>query len=257
MNFEATALDIDLSELTLDARLVPDPGLGIAVASSYKLDELMREVIPLEAIDLEQLLDSGPSRSQSGVQHIRAFHHNVAMRLAAGEKPVQICAVLRIQPQTVTKLCKDEQFKELIELYRAKVVERVVDSYELMSLVTEETLMALHEKLTDEEERKLIPFEALRRTAETFADRTGHSPVRRSETLSRQVHELSTDSIERIKALHAEHNTYEVKSVLSGEIVEVHKTESKSQGAGVSITDAFKPAHASTAEGDSSGGEGV
>ncbi len=245
-------LDVDLSALPSAS----GSDLGIATTPTEKYDELVRELVVLEPHDLEALEEVGPARSQSGIQHIRAIHHAIALRLAAGEKPVQICRVLSVTPQTITKLQKDEQFQLLIESYQGKVTEKVIDSYELMGMVGNEALLALHEKLTDDD-RAGIPLESLRRVVETMADRTGLSPIRRSESVTHQIHELSNAAIARIKTLHAEDNAYQAQSLPAGEIIETHQVESENQGAAPSISGAFESVAETEADGDEGGGEGV
>ena len=48
-----------------------------------------------------------------------------------------------------------------METYRERVVEKVIDTFELMGVVTNEALMAIHERLC-EEDRLTIPLESLR-----------------------------------------------------------------------------------------------
>jgi hypothetical protein len=243
---ESSALDLDsLSDLEPLVTATPDV--------SY--EGLVREIIPLEKADLEMLDLQGPARSQSGIQHLRAFHHIIALKLAAGERPRDVCLSLSITPQTISKLNKDEQFQQLIELYRGEVVQKVVDSFELMGLVTAESLMALHERLVGDE-RDSLPVEGLRRIAETFADRTGHSPIRRSETMSRVSHELTSESVRRIKALHSENSAYTPETI-EAEVISTREAESQSEGAALSIADAFKPVAEDEADRQESRGSDV
>jgi hypothetical protein len=235
-------------ELNPDADLVPSVQDG-------KYSDLVREVVSLEAEDITSLHLDGPVRSQDGLKHIRAFHHIVALRLAAGEKPVQICATMSITPQTVTKLTQQPQFAQLVEDYREGVVQKTVDAFELMSIVNAESLAAIHERLVGEN-RDEIPLEALRRIMIDTADRTGHSPIRRSETLNRHEHALSGEAITRIKALHAENTAYEAE-VVEAEIVATHEEDSADQGAGRSIADAFKPVAEDKTDADPSPGPSV
>jgi hypothetical protein len=240
----------------LDLKIDLPDDLGVSTTDeSLKYNEVVREVVPLEESDLKALELMGPSRSQSGVQHLRAYHHNVALRLAAGERPVEICAILGLQPQTITRLQKTTQFSELVEAYRERVVASTVDHVELMGLVGAESLMAMHERLTGKD-REDIPLEMLRRIGADCVDRIGHSPVRRSETLSRHQHELSRETLDRIKQLHGEDSTYEAQTVESTP-VEVHKEESKGAGAAECITGAFGPLPEKEANGKPRKGNGV
>jgi hypothetical protein len=228
----------------------------VSTTKEAKWEELVREVLPLEAEDLKALALVGPSRSQSGVQHLRAFHHVIALKLATGERPVDICATLSVTPQTITKLSKDAMFQELVEGYRQKVVDKAVDHVELMSLVSAECLMAMHERLVDDDERVAVGFETLRRTSETLVDRIGLSPIRRSETLSRVSHDITSEAIERIKSLHAEDSTYEAEAI-DASFTEAPKELPPDTEPAPSIASAFQPVAGHEAQGEQSGGQGV
>ena len=235
-------LDIDpgFIEQALAKGTGPSGGELVPVVQEAKWQDLVREVVPLVPEDLEALQQAGPARSQAGLQHIRAFHHVIALKLATGERPVQICAALSITPQTITRLQKDAQFQELVEGYREKLVDKAIDHFELMEMVAGECLIAMHEKLVSEEERPLIGFESLRRTAETLVDRIGHSPIRRSETLNRHEHSITDDSIRRIRDLHAEDTTYEAEIVRESEVKALPE-DTGGQVLKLSISDGFKP----------------
>lgn len=240
----------------LDLKVEIDESILVpATPESVKYDEIVREIIPLEESDLEALQLDGPYRSQSGIQHLRAFHHNIALRLAAGEKPVAISASLAVSQQTISRLAKDPHFGELIESYRNKLVDKTVDHFEIAGLVSAEALTAIHERLCGGD-RDNISLETLRKLYESSADRTGHSPVRRSETLSRHSLEVSNEVLARIKALHPEDSTYDAE-IIESTSVEVHEEESEGAGAAVSISGAFEPVSEDPYEGESSGGEGV
>jgi len=243
-------LQLEIPDSVLEA------GLGLTTTKTdFKYDEIVREIIPLEKSDLQALEVLGPKRSQSKLQNLKAYHHNIALRLAAGEKAVHICKELSLSPQTITRLQKSAQFQELIESYRSRLVSKTEDAFELMGLVSTESLVALYERLVGDE-RAEIPLELLRRISETFVDRTGHSPIRRSETLSRHQHELSREMLERVKELHGEDTAYPVKE-LSASSVTVHKIESESAGAAASINGAFKPTPKAEGNGKPRSGNGV
>jgi hypothetical protein len=241
------ALDLEV-ELDSLGDLVPQ-------TVEVKFEDKVREVVPLLPEDLSNLKLAGPNRSQDGVQHLRALHHCIAIKLAAGEKPVHICATLAVTAPTISKLQADEQFQLLVEEYRQEVVSKMVDNFELMGVATTETITAMLEKLTGDE-RSMIPFESLRRTLETLADRTGHSPVRRSESLQRHQHELGSATIARLKSLHTEDTTYEAEAI-EGEVVPQLETGEESSEPTVSIADAFEPLAEAEVERQESSGESL
>lgn len=228
---------------------VPDD-LGLKTAEEAKYEELVRELVPLEASDIDALKLCGPSRSMSGLQHLRVYHRVVALKLAMGDRPVAIAASLGLQPSTISRLQKNQQFQQLVDDFSNKLVDKAIDHFELMEMISGELLIAMHEKLTADD-RGDIPLESLRRTAETILDRTGHSPVRRSETLSRVQHELGTQTIERIRQLHSENTTYEAPAI-EATAVSVHEEESADSGAAGCISGAFEP----VAEDKANGKEG-
>lgn len=229
--------------------------LGIQTTEEAKYEELVRELVPLERSDVEALKLCGPSRSASGLQHLRAYHRLVALKLASGERPVAIAASLGLQPSTISRLQKNLQFQELVNEFQQRLVDKAVDHFELMEMISAEILMAMHEKVTAED-RGDIPLESLRRTAETLLDRTGHSPVRRSETLSRVQHELGTSTIERIRELHSEDTAYSAPTI-EATCEQVHEEESQSAGAAECISGAFEPVAKNKANGQATGGPDV
>jgi len=233
-------VDLDVSDLATTAYVDPK---GLIV-----------ELVPLEPADLLELSDQGPARSHAQLQHLRAHHHIVALRLAAGERPRDICLSLSLEPQSISRLQNDPQFKLLVKSYQEEIVSKAIDQVELMNLVMVEATSALHEKLADPEERAMIGVDNLRKIIETISDRVGHSPVRRSETVSRNYHELSGNHLHRIKELHKEDTAYQAETI-EAQVVSTHEAESESAGAAVSIAGAFRtisgppPADLTTAEG--------
>jgi len=240
-------------ESTAEALVEEELLRGVA-ARPY--DELVREVIELEPSDLDALRVAGPEHSQTQIKSIRAYHHMVALRLAVGERPVDICRTLGLTPQTITRLQNSPQFAELVESYRGRVVEKAVDHFELMSMVGAESLSAIMERL-DGEDRDQIPIEMLRRLAETFVDRIGHSPVRRSE--SRAVHrvELGSEALERIKSLHSESRRLEATETITLEAsYEKHEEDSRRSGAEGSSVACFQSTQEQKKQNDVDAGPG-
>lgn len=200
---------------------------------------------------------AGPQHSTPQLKHIRAYHHVIAMRLAAGDRPGAIAATMGFSPGTISVLQNSPQFAELVETYRERVVSKAVDTVEIMSLVANESLMALHERLVDDELRSEMTPEFLRRVAETFTDRTGHSPVRRSE--SNNVHRVQLDSsrIEQIKSRFAESRRWN-EPVDCVPLASGHQADSESVGAAASSALIFLPAQKAIPSDEPSGeGEGV
>lgn len=196
-------------------------GLVASSPASVPMAQLLREVVPLEDTDLVALVESGPSHSQPTIQHIRAIHHIVALRLAIGERPIEIARALSLTPQTITKLQKDSQFIELVESYRERAVDKAIDQVELMAATAAEATIAIHERLADNDQRTALPLEQLLKVALGFADRTGHSPIRRSENTNRTEHHIGSETLARLKELHGEDITYDRNGIEDAEFTEL------------------------------------
>lgn len=212
----------------------------IVNTSNLSPEDLVVEVVPLQECDVAELKQIGPSRSYATVQHTRAYHHIAALRLASGEKAGVVAAGLNLQPQTISRLLQNPQFNELIETYRGEFVAKSVNTYELMQMVSMEAVAAIHEKLIGDE-RDSIPLEALRRIGETFSDRTGYSPIRRSESLNVNASgSISDIGLERVKARHGEDAHYRPQLSQPASLEAAHEKETQNQGAEVSIAAVFK-----------------
>lgn len=184
-------------------------------------DDLVREIVDLDQEDLLDLDVSGPSKSMATVVHMRAYHHLAALKLACGEKASTVAAALKLTPQTMTRLVQSPQFADLISEYRDKIVDKHLQQVEMMELVNGEAVSAIHEKLIGDE-RETIPLEALRRLVETFSDRTGHSPIRRSQSVNfSQTQTLSETTLNEIREIHSENVRYIPPSNVKTKEIEV------------------------------------
>jgi hypothetical protein len=234
-------------------------GLVESSSASTPVAQMLREVVALEDVDLAALVESGPSHSQPTIQHIRAIHHVVALRLAVGERPIEIARALSLTPQTITKLQKDPQFCELVESYQEKVVEKAIDQVELMSAAAAEATTSILERLSSDEQRLSLPLDQLLKIALGFADRTGHSPVRRSENTNRHEHAMSAETIARLKELHGEDIHYDrdaavdVEFTASDEGPAVQSSEESAAG----VVALFEPASQEEIDGAATAGEGL
>jgi hypothetical protein len=250
MSESATAETLDALQDSVDA-LVEKADLGLHATRRVPAETLIREVFLLEKEDLVALKQEGPQHTSAGLKHIRAFHKVVALRLALGEKPVEICANLSITPQTISRLSKDEQFKELVGFYQEKLSDKAIDLAEMMSVVGFEALTALHERLVGDE-RDAISIESLRKIGVDYADRTGHSPVRRAETLNRNTYGIDGETLAKIKLQRAEN-----ARLVEGELVRAHEKDSKDSGATKSLTETIRTLSIQAPKGIECEGEGV
>lgn len=230
-------------EIELDLDIIGGPSSqGPLVVNTSKIppEDLVIEAVPLDAADIAELTQSGPSRSYATVQHTRAYHHIAALKLAGGEKAGVVANSLNLQPSTISRLLAQPQFQELVEGYRDQFVSQAVNTYELMQMVSMEAVSAIHEKLIGDE-RDAIPLEALRRIGETFSDRTGYSPIRRSESINLNASgDLSDIALERIKSRHGEDAHYKPPVSQQAQLEAEHAQEAEDQGAKGSIAAVFE-----------------
>ena len=254
MNLEAATeekLDITLEDL-----FSPEGPLVVSTSVEDSKD-LVLETVSLSECDIAELVSNGPSRSYATVKHTRAYHHIAALKLAAGEKAGVVARSLNLQPSTISRLLATPQFSALVESYKDKFVQQAVDTYALMELVTMESVSALHERLIGDE-RDTISLEALRRISETFSDRTGHSPVRRSQSVNLNASgSISDITLERVKARHGEDAFYNKSQLSQPALEKGHEKETKDQGAQVSIAAVFESVEKQEVVVASSEGPGV
>ncbi len=204
----------------------------------------MREVIELEPADLQDLLVSGPAHSVPQLKRVRAIHQTVALRLAMGDRPVEIAAKYAITVQSICRLQHDPQFMEMVGQFQEAQVERALDVSAMIGGVSVEALMALAERLEDPEERKNLSTESIRKIAVDMLDRSGNSPIRRSETNARVSHHLDDSLITQIKARHSENNRFERAKNVTGSaesagLVASHEEAAERAGATASISELF------------------
>lgn len=247
---EAVLEGLDGVDEQIDAMLTKED-LGLTTIKRVPMEALVRETFPLEKEDLLALKEFGPEHTGAAIQHIRAFHKVVALRLAIGEKPVEICANLAITAQTISRLTRDPQFAQLVEFYQEKVQDKAIDLAEMMSVVGFEALTALHERLVGNE-RDEISVESLRKIGIDYADRTGHSPVRRTESTSRHYIGIDDLTLQRIKSSRAES-----ARLVEGELVRAHEEDSENSGATASLAEVVGSLEEKASSGDESEGEGI
>jgi hypothetical protein len=226
-------------EISLDELFSPEGPLVVST-SLEETKDLVVEAVSLSEIDIAELVQEGPSRSYATVKHTRAYHHIIALKLAAGEKAGVVARSLNLQPSTISRLLATPQFSELVASYKDKFVQQALDTYTLMEMVTMESVSALHERLIGDE-RDTISLEALRRISETFSDRTGHSPVRRSQSVNLNASgSISDITLERVKARHGEDAFYDKSQISQPALEKGHEQEALDQGAQVSIAAVFE-----------------
>lgn len=205
-------------------------GLTVTIADANLPAPGVKELVELHPDDLAVLRDEGPSHTLPRLQRLRAIHHSIAIRLAGGERPVDISCSLAVSQQTISKLTHDPQFIELVESYRGRFEDRVADTFQLLSAVKVEALNTLLERFEDDSERSQIGIETLRKLVETTADRTGESPIRRSENVHHHKGGLADDLVQRLIDAHAESPEWSQENVIDVTPENGHASSASGQG---------------------------
>jgi hypothetical protein len=153
--------------------------------------DLVGDVHPLRASDLERYREEGPAFTDSkGVEAISARHHRVAQLVALGCKHKEVGEAVGLTPQYITMLIKSPAMAALIEQY----VEKNADADHAFQL----ELAAVRGKALDVVEQDLdqglIRGKDAVQALTALTDRTGHGPtstVKNTGTNGMQVGEMT------------------------------------------------------------------
>lgn len=139
-------------------------------------------VAPLTEADLCLLEEYGPHRGANSIKELRARHHEVARLLALGRSHAEISRRTGFAYNTINKLENSPAFQELLAKYQEQRTAQVFNLGELFHLVTEESLGRLLEVLDDPEWKENLSPQDLVKILTSSADRSGYSPVQRTES---------------------------------------------------------------------------
>ncbi len=177
---EATQIEIPASveeaaEAVLDASNLVPP--GSIIASQEPLSEaLCGTVRELCQDDVDLYKDLDP-RKIGRVQNIKERHHEMARRLALGERQVDVCRDMNFtQTQLSILVNHSEAFQELLAHYRTERTVATMNFEQKISVAAVTSIERLDDLLQDEDE--LSP-EFVRRCTMDLLDRAGHAPVQR------------------------------------------------------------------------------
>jgi hypothetical protein len=129
------------------------------------------------------------------VGQVRDLHHQIARAIVAGHKNIEISEKFGVSPSRVTQLKSDPAFKGLLEEYRSEDRQRYDAAQDRLASIFYLSMEILQERLLDDPEQVSTP--ELLRVLEAVADRSGHSPVRRSQIEGHIV--TRSEKIEQIK----------------------------------------------------------
>ena len=163
----------------------------MALVETIKIDDLDIEapvaeptIISVEVMSREegQSLQKREITGDGGeLQRMSERHHTLARLLALGNfTQAKIGSITGYHPSTISILKRSPAFQELLAYYRGMIDENVLDYTDRIAYLTGLTLERLQQQL--EENPKLTPG-FLESMFKTLADRSGHGPVNRSQSL--------------------------------------------------------------------------
>lgn len=113
---------------------------------------------------------------------IRTSHHRVARFLADGMTPIQVAAITGYSVDRIYGLQQDTVFKGLLKHYTDAVEEHITDTAGLVLDLANDALGVLSERMESDSESFTV--KELTELSKVTLDRSGHSPVHKSENLN-------------------------------------------------------------------------
>jgi len=150
--------------------------------------EIVRDLCPM---DLEQLVMKNADGQDHRVgppplQKIRAIHHRQALLIAQGKTIKDAAVIVGSTPQRITQLLNDPAFKDLVQYYQDQILTRefedTVRIHHKTNDLGEMAIDELRERLEDDERRKTIPTQEIRKIAFDALDRTSLPPKSTTNT---------------------------------------------------------------------------
>ena len=156
--------------------------------------DLIGEVNELSEAEVKVYAECGPD-SWPQVQRISHRHHRIAQMLALGETPTVICRALDIaSPATISRLKESPAFASLVQSYQEEVTDRDAATQMEMRAIGASALQKMHTQICEGN----VTHDDLRKTAIGLLDRTGHSPVQKTESKNLNIH-ISAEKLEELK----------------------------------------------------------
>lgn len=132
------------------------------------------------------------------VERLKTRHHEMARLMAAGLSDSEIGAAMSVTLGHLALLRRSPAFQQLLFTYMSIRDQEAVNIGARIKQAASIALEKLTEKLAETDSNEL-PLDTLRRTTTDLLDRSGHSPVSKTMTLSGA---LSAEDIRDIKNLH-------------------------------------------------------
>ncbi|HEY9155571.1 MAG TPA: hypothetical protein VIM69_10590 [Opitutaceae bacterium] len=121
------------------------------------------------------------------LKRLRDRHHRLAQLLASGETERDAAIICGYDLSRVSILKNDPAFKELLEFYRSKQMEKFDGFGNKLATIANEAADLLIEKLEDEDEAEKLTVPQLMALAELGADRIGYGKQTNSTSLNVNV----------------------------------------------------------------------
>jgi hypothetical protein len=125
----------------------------------------------------------GTTASGAGVaklKRLRQIHHTIAKLLASGAKNQEVSAMTGMCPSRISILQNDPAFADLMDFYAEREDDRFVDVQNRLESAGLDAVSELHERVIEDPEA--LATGDLIDIAKLTLDRSGHSPVKKSES---------------------------------------------------------------------------
>lgn len=166
-----------LHQQTVD-EILAEPMGGVVGVRRAASATVLRELTADEALD-DPNRRGGDGSQVVSIARVRAAHHAVARELARGATAIEVSAITGYSPIRVANLKGDPTFQELIAHYRSQVDAHFENVVKKMTTLSADALDELSQRL--DETPELFSVKELRELAVATLDRTGHSPVTKTQ----------------------------------------------------------------------------
>lgn len=137
----------------------------------------------LEPADLSAL-SSERGVTAPPLKRVKDRHHALARALASGMAPGVAAVAVGIQGSTVSILCADPAFKELLAFYRSETDAAYRSLHEELSGISMDAAAEIRKRLEDDEMVGKMSLDTLTELVKMGADRTGFGPQSKSTNVN-------------------------------------------------------------------------
>lgn len=151
----------------------------------------LRDLDATDVILLQAGVDMGSTTPN--IQQIRQSHHQLAMLLANGVKPVEVSVMTGYSQSRISILKKDPAFAQLLKYYEGIREGVNVDVLERMKSIGLDALEIIQSRMDEKPDE--LPDGTLLKIAELTLDRAGFGP----KSTVKHEHGLDEETLNRIK----------------------------------------------------------